>query len=135
MAGPAWQELPNKMVQVVRADFLRGEQGVEKDIQALLDEFDAKLTAIFARHAQGQDMVLPVSAKAAVQIEVRNTCIWFAGELETLIREGTEKAVEQGIEVERKSQLLYVAKVIESLPDEAPKRIKSLVDGTQGGMP
>ncbi|MDI9412094.1 MAG: hypothetical protein QM401_00755 [Bacillota bacterium] len=133
MAGPLWQELPDKMTQVSRAQFLRDEQGAEKTIYELLDEFDAKLTAIFARHAQGADGVIPVSAKGKVELEIRNTSIWFASELETLIREGAEVAAEQGIEAERKSQLLYVKKVLEELPEKDGKRVMGLVTDLQKG--
>lgn len=128
-----WQELPNKLAVLSRAQFLKDEQGVEKEIHALLDEFDAKLTAIFARNAQGVDGVIPHASKGKVQLEIRNTCIWFASELETLIREGAENAAEQGIEAERKSQLLYVNKALETLSDKEANRIKGLVTELQKG--
>lgn len=133
MAGPLWQELPNRMSKLVRASFLQGEQQMEKKIHELLDEFDVKLTAIFARHAQGADGVIPASAKSKVELEIRNTSIWFASELETLIREGAEVAAEQGIEGERKSQLLYVKKALEKLPEKDGKRVMKLVGDLQKG--
>ena len=131
--GQAWQELPTKMGQVSRAQFLRDEQGAEKTIYGLLDEFDAKLVAIFARHSLGADGVIPASAKSKVELEVRNTCIWFAGELETIIRESAEYAAEQGIEAGRKAQLLYVKKALEVLPETDARRVMRLIAEVQRG--
>ncbi len=133
MRTPMWQELPNRMNKLVRANFLQGEQQMEKKIHELLDEFDAKLTAIFARHAQGVDGIIPASARNKVELEVRNTSIWFASELETLIREGAEVAAEQGIEAERKSQLLYVKRALEELPEKDAKRVQRLITDLQKG--
>ena len=129
--GQAWQELPNKMNQVARAQFFRDEQGAEKTIYDLLDEFDAKLIAIFARHSVGADGVIPPSAKPKVELEVRNTCIWFASELESIIRKSAEEAAEQGIEAGRKAQLLYVQKALEIMPDKDAKRVMKLISDTE----
>lgn len=133
MSNPLWQELPDKMSQISRAQFLRDEQGAEQTIYGLLDEFDAKLIAIFARHSQGADGVIPASAKSKVELEVRNTCIWFAGELESIIRKSAEHAAEQGIEAERKVQLLYIQKALEVMPEKDAKRVMKLINETQKG--
>lgn len=133
MKGPLWQVLPTKMAHLARAGFLKEEQRAERAIYELLDEFDAKLTAIFARYAQGTDGIIPASARAKVELEIRNTSIWFASELETLIRNGAEVAAEQGIEAERKSQLLYVKKALEELPEEDGKRVRGLITELQKG--
>lgn len=134
MGRQLWQELPTRMAHLARAGFLEGEQGVEKSIHSLLDDFDAKLTAIFARHAQGTDGIIPASAKAKVELEVRNTSIWFASELETLIRKGAEVAAEQGIEAERKVQLLYLQKALETMSEKDAKRIMGLIGEFQKGV-
>lgn len=132
--GQAWQELPNKMGQVSRAQFLRDEQSAEKTIYGLLDEFDAKLIAIFARHSLGADGVIPASAKSKVELEVRNTCIWFAGELETIIRKSAEHAAEQGIEAGRKAQLLYIQKALEGMPEKDAEQVVGLINEVQKGV-
>lgn len=119
------------MNQVVRAQFLQDEQGAEKTIYELLDEFDAKLIAIFARHSVGADGVIPASAKPKVELEVRNTCIWFASELESIIRKSAEEAAEQGIEAGRKAQLLYVQKALEIMPDKDAKRVMKLISDAE----
>jgi len=134
MSNPLWQELPTKMSQASRARFLRDEQGAEKTIYDLLDEFDAKLVAIFTRHSQGADGVIPASAKSKVELEVRNTCIWFAGELESVIRKSAEHAAEQGLEAERKTQLLYVQKALETMPEKDAKRVLGLISEVQKGV-
>lgn len=131
--GQAWQKLPDKMGQVSRAQFLRDEQGAERTIYDLLDEFDAKLIAIFTRHSQGADGVIPPSAKLRIELEIRNTCIWFAGELESIIRKSAEHAAEQGLEAGRKAQLLYIQKSLETMPEKDAKRVMKLIADTERG--
>ena len=129
--GQAWQEFPDKMSQVSRSQFLRDEQGAEQTIYDLLDEFDAKLIAIFTRHARGSDGIITTAEKPKVELEVRNTCIWFAGELESIIRKSAEHSAEQGIEASRKAQLLYVQKALEVMPEKDAKRVLGLISDTE----
>lgn len=131
MSNPLWQELPDKVAQISRAQFLRDEQGAEQTIYGLLDEFDAKLIAIFTRRARGSDGIITAAEKPKVELEVRNTCIWFAGELESIIRKSAEHAAEQGLESERKAQLLYIQKALEVMPERDAKRVIGLINETQ----
>lgn len=132
--GQAWQKLPDKMGQAFRVQFLRDEQGAEKTIYDLMDEFDAKLIAIFTRHARGEDGIITAAEKPKVELEVKNTCIWFASELESIIRKSAEHAAEQGIEAGRKAQLLYVQKALEAMPEKDAKRITGLINEAQKGV-
>lgn len=118
MSGPAWNDLPTRAAKLLRGGFLQKEQQAERAIYELLDEFDAKITAIFTRYARSDDGTLQRADREKIALEIRHTCTWFAGEFETLIRESADVAAAQGIEAGRKAQLLYLKKALEQLPED-----------------
>lgn len=116
------QELAAKLTAIKRAQFLQDAQKSELEVRRLLAEFHEKIIAILLRHADA-DGIIPKGNRGKINLELRNTSVWLAAELETILREGIEKAAQHGLDAENQAQKIYIAKALSHLPEGERQRI------------
>ena len=123
-----WQLAPDEFVRANRNQFLKAEQDAEKAILELFGELEVKLQAIIIRYSDKNGLILK-NGRKKIEFEIKNTMIWFAGELECIVRDGIEEGAEISITGERKAHALYLHKAMELLPPQGAQRLLKLIRG------